>query len=192
MRDVTDEKVPPRRGHRAIQGYLKTIDRSPGVYRMLGEKGDVLYVGKARNLKARVSSYARPAGHSPRIARMISETASMMVLTTGTELEALLLRCLDKDPTLRPGPASALCEARSLDMRTLEVEISLLPLKGPEGLVDRILGLYQPLEAGTLNGRPVVHHSLSELRPALLPEASVNVFALKGGTRPARAANDRL
>jgi excinuclease ABC subunit C len=51
----------------------------------------VLYVGKARNLKARVSNYARPSGHSGRIARMIHETASMMFLTTRTELEALLL-----------------------------------------------------------------------------------------------------
>ena len=58
---------------------------------MLDEKGSVLYVGKARNLRARVSSYARPSGHSPRITRMIRETASMMFLTTRTETEALLL-----------------------------------------------------------------------------------------------------
>jgi excinuclease ABC subunit C len=51
----------------------------------------VLYVGKARNLRARVSNYARPTGHTGRIARMISETASMMFLTTATETEALLL-----------------------------------------------------------------------------------------------------
>ncbi|WP_298913918.1 excinuclease ABC subunit UvrC [uncultured Roseobacter sp.] len=78
-------------GHEVIQGYLKTLDSSPGVYRMLDGESRVLYVGKARNLRARVSSYARPAGHSPRIARMISNTASMMFLTTRTETEALLL-----------------------------------------------------------------------------------------------------
>jgi len=78
-------------GHVVIQAYLKTIDSSPGVYRMLDPVGQVLYVGKARNLKARVSSYARPAGHSGRIDRMIGETASMMFLTTRTETEALLL-----------------------------------------------------------------------------------------------------
>ena len=78
-------------GHEVIQSYLKTLGRGPGVYRMLGEKGDVLYVGKARNLKARVSSYARPTGHSARISRMIADTASMMFLTTRTETEALLL-----------------------------------------------------------------------------------------------------
>ena len=79
------------KGHEIIHGYLKTLDSSPGVYRMLDDQSRVLYVGKARNLKARVSSYARPTGHSRRIARMISETASMMFLTTRTETEALLL-----------------------------------------------------------------------------------------------------
>ncbi|MGL5010444.1 MAG: excinuclease ABC subunit UvrC, partial [Paracoccaceae bacterium] len=58
---------------------------------MLNAQSEVLYVGKARNLKARVSNYARPSGHSGRIARMIFETASMMFLTTRTETEALLL-----------------------------------------------------------------------------------------------------
>ena len=81
----------PRTGHEIIQDYLRTLDASPGVYRMLNVASEVLYVGKARNLKARVSNYARPSGHSGRIARMIHETASMMFLTTRTELEALLL-----------------------------------------------------------------------------------------------------
>ncbi len=78
-------------GHDLIQSYLRTLDASPGVYRMLNALNEVLYVGKARNLKARVSNYARPSGHSGRIARMIRETASMMFLTTRTETEALLL-----------------------------------------------------------------------------------------------------
>jgi excinuclease ABC subunit C len=80
-----------RTGHEVIQDYLRTLDGSPGVYRMLNAASEVLYVGKARNLKARVTNYARPSGHSARIARMIHETASMMFLTTRTELEALLL-----------------------------------------------------------------------------------------------------
>src|SRR6056297_1816525 len=89
MTDETDAKTPT--GHEVIQSYLKTLDSSPGVYRMLDAQARVLYVGKARNLKARVSNYARPGDHSPRITRMISETASMMFLTTRTETEALLL-----------------------------------------------------------------------------------------------------
>jgi excinuclease ABC subunit C len=87
--DTAEGKV--RSGHEVIQDYLRTLDASPGVYRMLDDQARVLYVGKARNLKARVSSYARPYGHSGRIARMISETAQMMFLTTRTETEALLL-----------------------------------------------------------------------------------------------------
>ena len=80
----------PRTGYAVIQDYVKTLDASPGVYRMLDADSRVLYVGKARNLKARVSNYTR-LGNSPRIERMIALTASMMFLTTRTETEALLL-----------------------------------------------------------------------------------------------------
>ncbi|WP_409201672.1 excinuclease ABC subunit UvrC [Leisingera sp. M527] len=80
----------PRTGYAVIQDYLRTLDASPGVYRMLDADSRVLYVGKARNLKARVSNYSRP-GNSPRIERMIALTTSMMFLTTRTETEALLL-----------------------------------------------------------------------------------------------------
>jgi len=93
---MTDDPPPsstPARptGHACVQSYLRTLDNSPGVYRMLDAQGRVLYVGKARNLKKRVSNYANPAGHSGRIARMIRDTASMLFLTTRTETEALLL-----------------------------------------------------------------------------------------------------
>ncbi|MBT8457676.1 MAG: excinuclease ABC subunit UvrC [Alphaproteobacteria bacterium] len=90
-KDPDTKDTTAETGHAVIARELRTLDNSPGVYRMLDAKGAVLYVGKARNLKARVSNYARPAGHSGRIARMISETASMMFLTTKTETEALLL-----------------------------------------------------------------------------------------------------
>ena len=87
---MTDQVILPS-GHEVIQAYLKSLDASPGVYRMLNTKGEVLYVGKARNLRARVTNYARPSGHSARIAKMVFETCSMMFLTTRTETEALLL-----------------------------------------------------------------------------------------------------
>jgi excinuclease ABC subunit C len=89
--DNSQESTPVPTGHGVVQSYLKTLDNSPGVYRMLDAKGRVLYVGKARSLKKRVSNYAKPTGHSARIARMISQTARMMFLTTRTETEALLL-----------------------------------------------------------------------------------------------------
>ncbi|WP_193747988.1 excinuclease ABC subunit UvrC [Leisingera sp. ANG-S5] len=93
MTDQPSETAPDspvRTGYAVIQDYVKTLDASPGVYRMLDADSRVLYVGKARNLKARVSNYTRP-GNSPRIERMIALTASMMFLTTRTETEALLL-----------------------------------------------------------------------------------------------------
>jgi excinuclease ABC subunit C len=86
---VTDTAIET--GPTVIKRVLRSLDGSPGVYRMLDAQARVLYVGKARNLKNRVANYTRLQGHSARIARMISETASMMVLTTNTELEALLL-----------------------------------------------------------------------------------------------------
>jgi excinuclease ABC subunit C len=78
-------------GHALIRDYLRRLEDKPGVYRMLDTRGEVLYVGKARSLRKRVASYAKPTGHSPRISRMIAATSSMMFLTTGTETEALLL-----------------------------------------------------------------------------------------------------
>ena len=90
MTDPIDN-APIQTGHEVIQSYLKTLDGSPGVYRMLDPQARVLYVGKARNLKARVSNYSRSTGHTGRISRMIANTASMMFLTTATETEALLL-----------------------------------------------------------------------------------------------------
>ncbi len=78
-------------GTGVIANYLKTLPNGPGVYRMLDSAGEVIYVGKARSLKARVSNYARLQGHTNRIARMITATVSMEFVTVGTEAEALLL-----------------------------------------------------------------------------------------------------
>jgi len=78
-------------GPEVIARYLKVLPSQPGVYRMLDAEGSVIYVGKARNLKARVSNYARLGGHTNRIARMIATTAGMEFVSVGTEAEALLL-----------------------------------------------------------------------------------------------------
>ena len=81
----------PLRGVDVIKENLKHLPARPGVYRMFGEAGEVLYVGKARDLKARVSNYARMGGHTQRIARMISMTRAMEFVVTESETEALLL-----------------------------------------------------------------------------------------------------
>ena len=78
-------------GADVIKSYQQTLPNHPGVYRMLNKAGEVLYVGKAKNLKKRVASYVRESGHSNRISRMIALTASMEFITTHTETEALLL-----------------------------------------------------------------------------------------------------
>jgi excinuclease ABC subunit C len=80
-----------RTGPEIIADYVKRLPSKPGVYRMFGEDGAVLYVGKARKLKARVSSYAKSGGHTNRIALMIALTRSMEFVVTATETEALLL-----------------------------------------------------------------------------------------------------
>ena len=78
-------------GPDVIRDFVTRLPSKPGVYRMYDAKGDVIYVGKARNLKNRVSNYTRPTGHTNRIAAMISLTAHMEFVTTGSEAEALLL-----------------------------------------------------------------------------------------------------
>jgi excinuclease ABC subunit C len=91
MDDMTAQDAAPLKGAARIQAYLKTLPDAPGVYRMLDAKGDVLYVGKAKSLKKRVSSYAKTGGHNERISRMIADTADMLFVTTASETEALLL-----------------------------------------------------------------------------------------------------
>jgi excinuclease ABC subunit C len=74
-----------------IRDQVSRLPGKPGVYRMFGETGELLYVGKARNLKARVSNYAKIGGQTQRIARMISLTRTMEFVVTASETEALLL-----------------------------------------------------------------------------------------------------
>lgn len=81
----------PLTGTALITEYVRTLPDKPGVYRMIGDKGGVLYVGKAKSLKSRVTNYTTLAGQSNRIARMICETSAMEFVVTETETESLLL-----------------------------------------------------------------------------------------------------
>ncbi|QEE47310.1 excinuclease ABC subunit UvrC [Rhizobium sp. WL3] len=74
-----------------IGEFVKRLPNAPGVYRMLNKDGEVMYVGKARSLKKRVSNYAQGRVHSNRLARMVRDTVHMEFVTTRTEVEALLL-----------------------------------------------------------------------------------------------------
>jgi len=79
------------RGAEAIRDFWRHAPLGPGVYRMIGAEGEVLYVGKARSIKKRISAYTTPERQSIRIARMVAQTRSMVFVTTETEAEALLL-----------------------------------------------------------------------------------------------------
>ncbi|RCL04041.1 MAG: excinuclease ABC subunit C [Candidatus Tokpelaia sp. JSC189] len=83
--------IPSVKGVELIAEFVKRLPDKPGVYRMLGENSDVLYVGKAQNLKKRVANYTHPERQINRIARMISATCNMEFIVTSTETEALLL-----------------------------------------------------------------------------------------------------
>src|SRR5271170_5107685 len=85
------ESEEPLKGVAVVEAAMATMPANPGVYRMLDHKGDALYVGKARSLKRRVLSYTQIGRLPERLRRMVSETASMEVITTHTEAEALLL-----------------------------------------------------------------------------------------------------
>ncbi|CCD87652.1 excinuclease ABC subunit C [Bradyrhizobium sp. ORS 285] len=96
--ELTEESLEPigegplATGHAAIENAVRLAPTSPGVYRMLNAAHDVLYVGKAKNVKKRLSSYARANAPLPaRILRMIAATVTVEIVSTTTETEALLL-----------------------------------------------------------------------------------------------------
>jgi excinuclease ABC subunit C len=92
--DLDLNELPPgtlAAGRAAIARFVKHAPSAPGVYRMIDDKGEVLYVGKAKHIKKRVTAYTRPTGHDSRITRMIAATVTMEFVSTKTETEALLL-----------------------------------------------------------------------------------------------------
>jgi len=89
--DLDSSPQTVRRGAEVIKSFCKHAPVGPGVYRMIGADGEVLYVGKAKSVRRRITSYTRATGHTNRIARMISLTTSMVFVSTKTETEALLL-----------------------------------------------------------------------------------------------------
>jgi excinuclease ABC subunit C len=88
---MLDTPAAALKGAALIKDEVKRLPDRPGVYRMVGEDGEVLYVGKARSLKKRVLQYAQGRFHTQRIAHMVDLTRSMEFVTTRTETDALLL-----------------------------------------------------------------------------------------------------
>ena len=89
--DLAAGAGPLAAGRAVIARHAKLAPSSPGVYRMIDAKGDVLYVGKAKNIRKRIIAYTRPTGYDSRIERMIAATAALEFVSTATETEALLL-----------------------------------------------------------------------------------------------------
>ena len=88
---VADAEAASARGRDVIARHARHAPDAPGVYRMIDAAGEVLYVGKAKNIRKRILAYQRPTGHTTRIARMIAATATIEFVSTATETEALLL-----------------------------------------------------------------------------------------------------
>ncbi|MBB3993169.1 excinuclease ABC subunit C [Sulfitobacter undariae] len=174
---MPDRENIPLTGYDRIQSYLNTIDGSPGVYRMLDSESRVLYVGKARNLRARVSNYARPNGHSPRIARMIENTASMMFLTTKTETEALLLEH-NLIKQLKPKYNVILRDDKSFPSIVVTTQDDYPLVKKHRGAKKEKGAYYGPFASGGAVTRTL--HQLQRI--FLLRDCSNAVFA--GRTRP--------
>jgi excinuclease ABC subunit C len=89
--DLSAAERPLAAGRAVIARYAKLAPNSPGVYRMTDPAGEVLYVGKAKNIRKRILAYTRPTGYDTRIERMIAATAALEFVSTATETEALLL-----------------------------------------------------------------------------------------------------
>jgi excinuclease ABC subunit C len=89
--DLSAAERPLAAGRAVIARYAKLAPNAPGVYRMTDANGEVLYVGKAKNIKKRILAYTRPTGYDTRIERMIAATAALEFVSTATETEALLL-----------------------------------------------------------------------------------------------------
>jgi excinuclease ABC subunit C len=106
--------APARLGVEVIADIVKRLPNGPGVYRMIDAKGTVLYVGKARSLKKRVSSYTRIGNQSGRIARAIEATAAMEFVSTRTETEALLLEANLINASVRASTSCCATTSRSL------------------------------------------------------------------------------
>ena len=162
-------------GHALIQSLLPSLDSSPGVYRMLDAENRVLYVGKARNLRARVSNYARPAGHSGRISRMIRDTASMMFLTTRTETEALEQNLIKQ---LKPRYNVLLRDDKSFPNILVTRDHAFPQILKHRGAKKRKGNYYGPFA-----GAGAVNRTLNQLQKVfLLRSCSDSVFAAR--TRP--------
>lgn len=172
-----DAPSPAMKGIEAIRDAWKRLPSKPGVYRMLGSDGEVLYVGKAKSLKNRVGQYAQGRGHTNAIYRMIHQTASMEVIVTATETEALLLET-NMIKRLRPRYNVLMRDDKSfpyIAIRTDHTTPALQKHRGAKSFKGKFYGPFA--SAGAVN------RTLNTLQKAfLLRSCSDSTFS--GRTRP--------
>lgn len=160
-----------------IKRFVKTLPAGPGVYRMLDEQQNVIYVGKARNLKARVTNYTRYEGNSVRIGRMIAATRSMEFVTTNTESEALLLEA-NMIKRLRPRYNVLLRDDKSFPYILLATEHEAAELSKHRGVRRRKGHYFGPFASVT-----AVNRTIAALQKAFLLRNCSDSF-YQGRTRP--------
>jgi excinuclease ABC subunit C len=172
-----DAPTPALKGIEAIRDAWKRLPARPGVYRMIGADGEVLYVGKAKSLKNRVGQYAQGRGHTNAIYRMIHQTASLEVIVTATETEALLLET-NMIKRLRPRYNVLMRDDKSFPFIAIRTDHPIPVLQKHRGAKSFKGRFYGPFaSAGAVN------RTLNTLQKAfLLRSCSDSTFS--GRTRP--------
>ncbi|PZO46254.1 MAG: excinuclease ABC subunit C, partial [Alphaproteobacteria bacterium] len=172
-----DAPTPTLKGIEAIRDAWKRLPSKPGVYRMIGADGEVLYVGKAKSLKNRVGQYAQGRGHTNAIYRMIHQTTALEVIVTATETEALLLET-NMIKRLRPRYNVLMRDDKSfpfIAIRTDHPYAALQKHRGAKSFKGKFYGPFA--SAGAVN------RTLNTLQKAfLLRSCSDSTFS--GRTRP--------
>jgi excinuclease ABC subunit C len=172
-----DAPPPALKGIEALRDAWKRLPTKPGVYRMLGGDGEVLYVGKAKSLKNRVGQYAQGRGHTNAIYRMIHQTVSLEVIVTNTETEALLLET-NMIKRLRPRYNVLMRDDKSFPFIAIRTDHAIPALQKHRGAKSFKGKFYGPFaSAGAVN------RTLNTLQKAfLLRSCSDSTFS--GRTRP--------
>jgi excinuclease ABC subunit C len=172
-----DAPQPALKGVEAIRDAWKRMPAKPGVYRMIGVDGEVLYVGKAKSLKARIGHYAQGRGHTNAIYRMVHQTVSLEVIVTATETEALLLET-NLIKRLRPRFNVLMRDDKSFPFIAIRTDHPIPVLQKHRGAKNFQGRFYGPFaSAGAVN------RTLNTLQKAfLLRSCSDSTFA--GRTRP--------
>ncbi|MBI2718835.1 MAG: excinuclease ABC subunit UvrC [Rhizobiales bacterium] len=164
-------------GPEVIRDFVSRLPGKPGVYRMYDAKGEVLYVGKARNLRNRVSNYTRALGHTNRIAAMIALTVTMEFVTTTTEAEALLLEA-NLIKKLKPRYNVILRDDKSFPYILIAKDHAVAQLAKHRGARNRKGSYYGPFaSAGAVN------RAINTLQKAFLLR-SCNNSVYENRTRP--------